>query len=201
MQQLNYGAEGEIYKVDENWLLKKRNVQTYRHPQLDLQLRRKRVKREYKVLQFLLEKGVRVPSVQELNLDDTSFQIEFIKGECIVENMSLEILKQSIIEIANIHKQGVVHCDLTPLNIMKREESGEICVIDFGLSEFSINREERGVDLNVFFTFLQNDFPDLILHKDELLELYREEFNDDAIVDEILTRLEQIEKRGRNKNK
>ena len=201
MQQLYYGAEAEIYKIDENWLLKKRSHQTYRHPQLDSQLRRKRVKREFKVLQYLYENGVSVPIVQELNLYDMSFQIEYIKGECIVENMSLEILKQSIIEIAKMHKLGVVHSDLTPLNIMIREKLNNICMIDFGLSEFSTNREERGVDLNVFFLFLQNDFSELIKHKDELLQLYREEFQDDDLVDEIFQRLEQIEKRGRNKNK
>lgn len=200
MKQIDYGAEAEIFQISPNWLLKKRSIQEYRHPKLDLRLRVRRTRREFKVLDKLFKSSVNVPEVQELNLDECAFQMGFIDGECIVENMSFEVLTKSIIQIAKMHREGIVHCDLTPLNLIL-DKDNEVVLIDFGLSEFSANREERAVDLNVFFIFLQNDFPNLFSRKDELLEVYREEFSDDSIVDEIFIRLEQIEKRGRNKNK
>lgn len=200
MELFSYGAEANIFKLNSNWLVKKRDIQEYRHPKLDLKLRVRRTRREFKVINKLLEAGVNVAKVKDLDLNECSFKMEYINGQCIIEHMSLDVLKKSIVEIAKMHKEKIVHCDLTPLNIILKP-SNEVFLIDFGLSEFSHNREERAVDLNVFFTFLQNDFPSLCLHKEELLTTYREEFNDNIIVDEIFTRLEQIEKRGRNKNK
>lgn len=200
MEQINYGAEAEIFRINSNWLLKKRSKQEYRHPKLDLKLRTRRTRREYKVLDKLFHSNVNVPKVQELNLDDCSFQMEFIEGECILEHMSFDVLKKSMVEIAKMHRENIVHCDLTPLNIILNPLK-KVVLIDFGLSEFSHNREERAVDLNVFFIFIQNDFSELYSYKEELLEIYREEFEDIAVVDEILQRLEQIERRGRNKNK
>lgn len=199
MKQISYGAEAKILQLDSSWLKKIRTVQEFRHPILDSRLRKRRTKREFKVLTKLHSLGVNVPQVKDLDLEECSFCIEYIDGKCIVEEMSLEILKLSIIEIAKMHKAGIVHGDLTPLNILFKDK--DIFLIDFGLSEFSVNREERAVDLNVFFIFLKNDYGQLYEQKQELLDVYRREFNDDTAVDEIFERLEGVERRGRNKNK
>lgn len=200
MEKISYGAEAEIFKINSKWLLKKRTIQEYRHQSLDLKLRTRRTRREFKVIDKLYESSVNVPKVQELNLDDTSFQIEYIEGNCIVKEMSFDVLKKSLVEIAKMHKNNIVHCDLTPLNIILTPKNS-VFLIDFGLSEFSHNREERAVDLNVFFSFLYNDFPEMYIYKEDLLLIYKEEFGNSQVVDEIFKRLEQIEKRGRNKNK
>lgn len=199
MKQISYGAEAKILQLDSSWLKKIRTMQEFRHPILDSRLRKRRTKREFKVLTKLHSLGVNVPQVKDLDLEECSFCIEYIDGKCIVEEMSLEILKLSIIEIAKMHKAGIVHGDLTPLNILFKDK--DIFLIDFGLSEFSVNREERAVDLNVFFIFLKNDYTLLYKQKQELLDVYRREFNDDTAVDEIFERLEGVERRGRNKNK
>lgn len=199
MKQISYGAEAEILQLDSSWLKKIRTVQEFRHPILDSRLRKRRTKREFKVLTKLHSLGVNVPQVKDLDLEECSFCIEYIDGKCIVEDMSLEILKLSLVEIARMHKAGIVHGDLTPLNILFKDK--DIFLIDFGLSEFSVNREERAVDLNVFFIFLKNDYAQLYEQKRELLDVYRREFNDDTAVDEIFERLEGVERRGRNKNK
>ncbi|MFT4244406.1 MAG: KEOPS complex kinase/ATPase Bud32 [Candidatus Woesearchaeota archaeon] len=200
MKLLSYGAEAQILVVNENTLKKVRTIQEYRHPTLDLKIRKKRTKREFKVLDKLYSKGLLVPKVSELDLNECSFKMQYIKGKCIVEEMNITNLSSAMIQIAKMHKLGIVHGDLTPLNLIVSNDK-EIFIIDFGLSEYSIDREERAVDLNVFFIFLRNDYPKLYLHKDSLLEVYRREFNDNSQVDEIFTRLEEVEKRGRNKNK
>ena len=200
MELLSFGAESQIFIINETTLKKIRTPQVYRHPELDLKIRRKRAKREYKVLDSLYTQKMLVPRVQNLNLDECSFEMEFIKGNSLTKHMSLKYLKKTMAQIAKMHTLGIVHCDLTPLNVMV-SKSGEIVIIDFGLSEYSSNREERAVDLNVFFIFLRNDYPELFAYKDSLLEVYRKEFKDDSQVDEVFTRLEEVEKRGRNKNK
>ncbi|MCH8520170.1 MAG: Kae1-associated serine/threonine protein kinase [Nanoarchaeota archaeon] len=199
MELLSYGAEAQIEILNENTLKKIRTIQEYRHPQLDKRIRKKRTKREFKVLQKLFLEKLHVPKVDNLNLEECSFEMQYIQGKCIVENMNTNYLSKAMIQIAKIHKLGIVHCDLTPLNMLIKDD--EIYLIDFGLSEYSKDREERAVDLNVFFIFLKNDYSELYENKEELLNIYREEFNDDVIVDEIFTRLEEVEKRGRNKNK
>ena len=199
MKILSFGAEAQILLKDENTLKKVRTVQEYRHPQLDKRIRKKRTKREFKVLNKLFNENINVPKVDNLNLDECSFEMQYIQGKCIIESMNFETLKLAITQIAKIHKLEIVHGDLTPLNMLIKDN--QIYIIDFGLSEYSKDREERAVDLNVFFIFLKNDYPELFKCKDLLLEIYRTEFNDDSQVDEIFTRLEEVEKRGRNKNK
>lgn len=199
MKILSFGAEAQVLVKDENTLKKVRTVQEYRHPQLDRRIRKKRTKREFKVLNKLFNENINVPKVDNLNLDECSFEIQYIQGKCIIESMNLETLKLAITQIARIHKLEIVHGDLTPLNMLIKYS--QIYIIDFGLSEYSKDREERAVDLNVFFIFLKNDYPELFKFKDLLLEIYRKEFNDNSQVDEIFTRLEEVERRGRNKNK
>ena len=64
MEKISYGAEAEIFKINSNWLLKKRIIQEYRHKNLDLKLRTRRTRREFKVIDKLYESGVNVPKVQ-----------------------------------------------------------------------------------------------------------------------------------------
>ena len=199
MKLLSFGAEAQILIVDNNTLKKIRIPQEYRHPTLDLKIRRRRTKREFKVIEKLYSQGILVPKVSELDLDECSFKMQYIKGKCIVEEMNITNVSSAMVQIAKMHKLGVVHADLTPLNMILKDDT--IYVIDFGLSEYSVDREERAVDLYVFFIFLRNDYPELFKFKESLLEIYRKEFNDDSQVDEIFTRLEEVEKRGRNKNK
>ena len=201
MKQISFGAEGSIFLTKNNTLLKIREPQAFRHPQLDLKIRKKRTKREIKVLEKLKEYNISAPHVISTNLDECSFEMNKVEGKLLHECFSINLIKKAIIQIAKMHLVGVVHSDLTPLNMIYNEFEDQIYLIDFGLADFTTNREDRAVDLNVFFTILENDYSTIFDHKKELLDLYKEQFENKQEVQEILERLENVESRGRNKAK
>lgn len=200
MKLINFGAEGSIYETKDNTILKIRESQEFRHPQLDLKLRKKRTKRETNVLNKLYENKINVPKILNVNFEEMSFEMEKIEGEEIINHLEKEVLIKSIIEIAKMHKLNIVHGDLTPLNIIK-SRNDNIVIIDFGLSDFSSNIEDKAVDLNVFFSFLNTEISQFENLKRILIEEYSNQFSSEERADNIISRLYEIELRGRNKNK
>ncbi len=196
MEKLSEGAESIIEIIDQKTLQKTRLPKTYRNSELDLKLRKFRTKREFKILNKLKENNVNVPKTNDINLDNTSFTFEYLNGKILKESLSKELLIKTIKEIAKMHKFGVTHGDLTTLNMLNVDN--EVYIIDFGLSEFSENIEERGVDLNLFFLCIENEHNEFFHMKSELIEIYKNEIENGV---EVIKRLENIEKRGRNKNK
>ena len=77
------------------------------------------------------------------------------------------------------------------------DSDSKIYIIDFGLSEFTYKVEDKAVDLNLFFNCIKNEHPDLYKAKSKLEELYLNKANNSK---NVIDRLNQIEKRGRNKN-
>ncbi len=204
MKLINYGAEGSIYETENNTILKVREPQTYKLEQLDLKLRKRRTKRETNVLQKLYDKKINVPKILSIDLEDMSFEMEKVEGFEIKKELTYEVLSKSIIEISKIHKENIIHGDLTPLNLIKVESRNtknfEIFIIDFGLSDFSSNIEDKAVDLHVFFSFLNSEIENFEETKENLIKLYGK-LNQNNRSSEIINRLKEIELRGRNKNK
>lgn len=65
---------------------------------------------------------------------------QFIKAESLTHRRALEIVLQIAYALAHLHGQGIIHRDLKPDNILITE-SGDIKVIDFGISEFVASEE------------------------------------------------------------
>lgn len=62
----------------------------------------------------------------------------------------LDTIAQKIgVSLAKMHTLNVVHGDLTTSNLMLRENSDSVVVIDFGLSFVSSLVEDKAVDLYV----------------------------------------------------
>lgn len=196
MDLIAEGAEAQIWRVDEGVLKKIRFPKGYRLRELDLKLRKFRNRREFKVLGRLFEKGVRVPRPIEIfegNIDELFFTFENISGEVLKSVMNYDLLCLAFDEIVKMHSLGIVHGDLTSLNMIVRND--EVFLVDFGLAEFSDKVEERAVDLNLFFVCLKIEHPDLYGYKEELIERYGKlDFGE-----KVVERLAVIEKRGRNK--
>ncbi len=192
------GAESIIYKLNEDTLIKIREKKPYRLDIIDKKLRKSRTKKEFKILSRLYSNGVSVPEPIEIKINDneTSFTFRYIKSNNLKEVINKDLLFKAFEEIIKMHNIGIIHGDLTTLNMIVDKTNSILYLIDFGLGEISNKIEDRAVDLNLFFNSIKNEHPDLYTYKNDLLVMYetRVEFGS-----KIIERLRNIEKRGRNK--
>ena len=57
---------------------------------------------------------------------------EIFSGERLSEDYVRNLLKEVLEVLSFVHQQGVIHRDIKPQNLMRREEDGRIFLIDFG---------------------------------------------------------------------
>lgn len=83
---------------------------------------------------------------------------EIIWGEKMEENQALEIL-QSVLEIlVFVHQKGIIHRDIKPKNLIRRDRDNKIFLIDFGLVQ-QLNRQNRKISVGTegYIPIEQND--------------------------------------------
>jgi TP53 regulating kinase-like protein len=127
------GAEAIIYKINDK-VVKDRISKKYRHPELDLKLRKSRTKSEAKIINKL-KSIINVPKITETK--ENEIIMEYIDGkklsDCLddLKNKN-EIAEQIGQEIAKIHDSDIIHGDLTTSNMIYVEDLKSI-------KEISIN--------------------------------------------------------------
>ena len=197
---IHRGAEAEVYEK-ELWGLpvieKRRIKKDYRHPALDTRLRIARTRLEARILMRAKEKGVRCPAV--LDIWEDTLLLEEVEGPTLLEILKSEPVQESLAEelgrqVGLMHAAGIVHNDLTPLNVILTGER-EVCLLDFGLGEFSKSVEDMAVDLHV----LKKSVAALVPSEAErffeaFLRGYR---GANPKADLVVKRLEKVEARGR----
>lgn len=191
------GAEAILYR-DGDKLVKERIKKGYRIKELDEKLRKRRTKREAKILSKARRVGVPTPLV--ISVEDYKIVMEFIEGKRLKELLNSltseerkEIAREIGILIGRLHTAGIIHGDLTTSNMILRK--GEIYFIDFGLAFHSTSVEDRAVDLHLLHQAYQSTHFDYLEELwESTIEGYRETFED---WESVLRRLEQIRKRGR----
>jgi len=197
MKQIAQGAEAKIF-LDDRKIVKDRVVKSYRLKEIDDRLRKFRTKREAKVISKLKEKGMDVPSI--LFCDEKErIEMDFIDGEKVRDVLSddnyEELCKEIGEKIAVIHNSGIIHGDLTTSNMIFKDK---VWFIDFGLSFFSSKVEDMAVDIHLLRCALESK------HYKIWEKCYKVCF--DSYLDkcdkgeEVLKRLEVVEKRGRYKH-
>jgi len=204
MELIAQGAEAKIYKVlGENesiTVLKDRFPKSYRHETIDRKLRKSRTKREAKVMGKLQELGLNVPKL--ISVDDKEMQIsmEFIEGNKVrdeFEEKYEELSKQIGEIVGTIHSNDIIHGDLTTSNMILNLK--KIYLIDFGLTFFSNKIEDKAVDLHLLNQALQSRHHKI--HEKSfkiILKNYKKTYKNSK---EVISRLDVVEGRGRNKNK
>jgi len=152
----NWGAEAILVKID--WLgfkaIKKvRIAKKYRIKELDEHLRKSRTIIESRLLHMAKEVGVRTPYIYEVNINKKTIIMEYIEGiqtKDFLNNPQISLQnKLSLVKsigkyVGLLHKNHIIHGDLTTSNIILKER--EIIFIDFGLGKFSKDIEDKGVD-------------------------------------------------------
>ena len=201
MHQIAHGAEAVLFE-DRGTIIKERLSKKYRLPQLDDALRQFRTRREAKILQKLEELNFPAPRLQDFSDKRMSIVMDFIPGEkvrdLLMHGDEFQHLAKEIGEkIGRLHQQDIIHGDLTTSNMIQTGK--EIHFIDFGLSQFSEKNEDKAVDLFLLDRALASKhyqhYPGIF---ETVIEGYKEMYPE---AEEVLKRLEQVKKRGRNKNK
>ncbi|MBP2030459.1 TP53 regulating kinase-like protein [Methanohalophilus levihalophilus] len=183
------GAEA-VVRIQDGRVIKQRIPKRYRVEMLDEKIRKERTRAEARLISEARRSGVPTPILYDVY--GFTIEMEYIEGQPIKEVMSPEMCEKIGEVIGLLHGGNIIHGDLTTSNMIWNGE--RIYLIDFGLSFVSSNIEDKGVDVHVLFQTLESS------HKDHevLIEAFRKGYRKQLeSADEILTRVTEIEKRGR----
>jgi TP53 regulating kinase and related kinases len=203
MIKIAQGAEAVLYE-DRGTIIKERLSKKYRLPQIDESLRKFRTRREAKILQKLNELDFPAPKLREFSDKRMSIVMDFIPGEKLKDVLLRgdeyqELAHEVGMKVGRLHSNDLIHGDLTTSNMIKNSESGQINIIDFGLSSFSNKVEDKAVDLFLLERALESThyklYPEIF---ERVLAGYREHYPESI---KVLERFSAVKKRGRNKKK
>ena len=140
----NQGAEGRVFEklfLGRPAICKERFAKKYRHPDLDLKLRQTRMLQEARCLVACARKGIDVPQVYFVDEHSMSLYLERIDGWTVKEYLNLhedddskwtQVATAVGTAVAIMHKNGIVHGDLTTSNMMIRRSLVDDCGLNNG---------------------------------------------------------------------
>jgi len=202
MKLLQQGAEAKVY-LEKNIIHKNRTPKSYRHPQLDKKIRTRRTRAEAKILTKAKSIKVNVPKL--LHTEKYNLQIEYIKGDRLSQTLNsypekkqLSIMQKLGRQVAKLHKNNIIHSDLTTSNMILRPTTRKpkIYIIDFGLSYISTKIEDKAVDLHLLKQALEAKH--FLIHT-KLFSAFKKTYKFQES-EKIIQRLTIVESRGRYKH-
>ncbi|MFH1607590.1 MAG: KEOPS complex kinase/ATPase Bud32 [archaeon] len=197
------GAEAKIILSDD-FVIKDRIKKSYRIPELDKKIRTRRTRSEAKLLTKASEIiNTPVPLINP-SKGFTKLKMPFIEGKKLsdhLDNLPLEkqkqILKQIGNDIAKLHKENIIHGDLTTSNMILKDE--KIFLIDFGLGYFNGKYEDKAVDIHLLKQALEAKH---FKHWETLFKEFEKGYNsiNKEGAKKVFNQLAKVEKRGRYKH-
>jgi len=198
---LAQGAEAKIF-LNNNLIIKDRISKSYRIPELDKSIRKRRTKSETKLLQKSSE-IINSPNPEKYSEKEfDKIKMPFIQGKKLSQNLDKFSLKEQkkimkIIgeSIAKLHRNEIIHGDLTTSNMILRDN--KIFFIDFGLGYISRKIEDKAVDLHLLKQALEAKH---FKHWKELFQEVSKSYEKTLGKEEskkIFERIKAVEKRGR----
>lgn len=155
---IHRGAEADLYSSEfAQWkvVIKKRVKKGYRDSGLDEEIRRERTVREASALHENRRAGVRTPTLFAVDLESSSITMSFLEGQVARDGLDgttgsivKEIFYELGVQMGRLHGNRLVHGDLTTSNIILVGNKIPF-LIDFGMSSYSEEPEDRGVDLHL----------------------------------------------------
>ncbi len=159
------GAEASLYLADwhsRKVVVKVRAPKRYRPEALDEQIRSYRTVHEPQLMHEAKAAGVSTPLIYLINVPDASITMEFVEGQQIKQLLNKvpqgkrqELCLRIGELIGKLHRQGLIHGDLTTSNMILSPED-KIFFVDFGLGEKNSELEAEGVDLHLMKRALQS---------------------------------------------
>lgn len=162
---LKRGAEASLYLAEwhgKNAVIKTRLPKMYRHEKLDKIIRTYRTVHEPQLMHESKKAGVSTPIIYLVDVENATIVMEYIEGNQVKKMLTtLSANKRNGVCIrigelvARLHKNCIIHGDLTTSNMIQKED-GRIFLVDFGLGEKNSELEARGVDLHLLKRALQS---------------------------------------------
>lgn len=148
LQVLGEGGFGQTYVVEDIHLpghpqCVLKHLQPPSTDQESLQITRKLFQKEAETLQ-LLGKHEQIPRLLAYFEENQEFYLiqeyicghtlreELIPGQSWIESQVIEMLIEILKILEFVHGQGVIHRDIKPDNIIRRQSDGKLVLIDFG---------------------------------------------------------------------
>ena len=203
---LKKGAEASLYFSDwhgRHVVVKARLPKRYRPEQLDLTIRRYSTVHEHQLMHEAKRAGVPTPTIFLVDVENASITMECVEGQQVKQILDsapepkrYELCVNIGELVAKLHKQGIVHGDLTTSNMILTSE-GRIFLVDFGLGDKTEELEAQGVDLHLLKRALESTHFQIAGECFRfVLEGYRKIVGSEAEAS-VLEKVREIEKRGR----
>ncbi|XP_060652536.1 EKC/KEOPS complex subunit Tp53rkb [Drosophila nasuta] len=219
---IKQGAEGRLYLGDfkgESCLIKERFVKKYRHPELDTQITRQRMKAEVKASSRCLAAGILAPRILHSDLNTHKLYMEYFGNaqtakkfiqDTVATESDEEKVKEKLLElcsrigaiIGQMHANNIIHGDLTTSNILINQNPAakneyDVILIDFGLSHYNQGAEDKGVDLYVLERALLSTHSEQKYIFEYILAEYRRNCGKDEEV--VIAKFDEVRARGRKR--
>jgi len=200
------GAEASLYLSEwhgRKVIMKRRLPKSYRLPELDEQIRTYRTIHEPQLMHEAKRAGVPTPIIFLVDVKNATIIMKYIEGVQIkkllndVSKSERESICFRIGElIGRLHKNGIIHGDLTTSNMIQNPE-GKIFFVDFGLGEKTSDLETKGVELHLMKRALQSThFVCANECFEAIIKGYSKILGAEKVKD-VLEKVKEIERRGR----
>lgn len=195
MELIYRGAEAELYRTEFMGIpvvIKRRISKGYRARELDRIIRVSRTRKEARLMRRARLGGVPVPAV--IDVWEDSIMMEYVPGVRMADSIDSSTMLAFGIASCRLHSSNIAHNDLTPYNALVTG-SGSVCLLDFGLAEYTHDVESYAVDLYVLKRSLKSVTEDW----EPLWRSFLEGYSICRTAERVIKRLEQVEARGRYK--
>ena len=204
MKLVKKGAEADIYVTIWNGLdsiLKIRKKKDYRVHSLDMRIRTLRTIREAKMISEAKSFGITTPLVYFVDEKKCEIYLQLIKGK-LVRDLSLNKIIKICTEIGKIvgtlHKNGILHGDLTTSNFILSNRG--LVILDFGLSQKTDKVDDYAIDLRLFKEVLNSAHAQIVEDAWLSFVLGYKKILGNMLTEKVLSHVSVIEKRGRYAN-
>lgn len=178
MDLIKQGAEARLYLYKYNeidCIVKERFIKKYRHPELDAQITKERMKAESKAITRCSTIGILTPKLLHMDLNERKLYIEYIPNSITVKefiknqhghgsdiNKKLfdDLCDRIGVVVAKMHLNHIIHGDLTTSNMLiknlqnpedpenseKAEKVEEITDYDLILIDFGLSHYSQSLE-------------------------------------------------------
>lgn len=204
MKLVKKGAEADIYVTSwngKNSILKIRKKKDYRVDSLDTRIRTLRTIREAKMISESKSFGITTPLVYFVDEKKCEIYLQFIHGK-LVRDLPLKQIVKTCKEIGKIvgtlHKNGVMHGDLTTSNFILSRRG--LVILDFGLAQKTDTIDDYAIDLRLFKEVLNSAHAQIVDNAWTLFVQGYQSILGKTLAGKVINQVSVIEKRGRYAN-